>query len=243
MFLSFDNESVVLLAMIFASIFIIYKMYDSDVKGKNIIVTIYLYILTALLAIAYFGKVAAKMSITDQENMWKLIIVYFIFGFSGIFMMFSDNLYLSHLGYILLILALGLTIGVYRKYSKNLLNALIGTCIMVAILTAFVFYSSEETMRKMKNWLPNLMTLLIIVIVVQIGYLVFFQKNDVFNKLLAASIIILFGFFVLSDTSRVIKDVRQMDCDNHYCINYPLKSSSLLLDYLNIFANMVNLNQ
>ena len=75
MFLSFDNESVVLLAMIFASIFIIYKMYDSDVRGKNIIVTIYLYILTALLAIAYFGKVAAKMSITDQENMWKLIVV------------------------------------------------------------------------------------------------------------------------------------------------------------------------
>jgi hypothetical protein len=243
MFLSFDNESVVLLAMIFVSIFLIYKMYNSEVKGKNIIVTIYLYIFVALLAITYFGKIAAKMSITDQENMWKLITAYFIFGFTGIFMMVSDNLYLTHLGYVLLILAIGLTIGVYRKYSKNLLNALIGTCIMVAILTTVVFYSSEETMEKMKSWLPNLMMLLFIVIVIQICYLLFFQKNEVFYKLLAASVIILFGFFVLSDTSRVIKDARQIDCNNHYCINYPLKSSSLLLDYLNVFVNMASFNQ
>lgn len=239
----FDTGSIILLIMIMISIFFIYRMYQSPVTGKNVLIGVYLYIFVALLTIAYVGRIVASMDIDFQANSWKYILAFFVIACGGISLMTNSNFYLNHIGFLLLLLALSLTVGISFKYSNNIFQAVIITCIILAILTIFTFYSSEETMIKMSSWLPNLTSILLCLICAQFIYIFFFSYNRAFGKILSISIIALFIFFVLSDTSRIILEARMSQCRTQSCINYPLKSSSLVLDYINIFINFLNFNR
>ena len=237
-----SNESAILLVMLFVVIFLIYKTYQTSLTSKTFIVNIYLYILVALLFIAVMGKYTQSLQITDVNNTWKMVIVYFIFAFAGISMMISDKLFINHVGFLLLLLALSLIIGSSYKYANNVTQATTITAIIVAILTTIVFTTSEENLIRMKDWLPNLTWILLCMILIELGYMCFSGGNETVYRMISISIIILFGFFILSDTSRLIIESKNTECKSHMCVNYPLKSSSLILDYLNIFVNLLNHN-
>lgn len=233
-------ESIILLGMLFVTIFLIYKSYQTPLNGKTFIITIYLYVIAALLFIAFVGKYTELSNITDRENMWKMLILYFLLACFGISMMTSDTMFINHVGFILMLLALSLIIGVSYKYSSNVAQAAGITAVIVILLTICVFMSSEETLKKMQDWLPNLTWILFCFICGELIYILFFNNSESMNKLISATVIILFLFFVLSDTSRLLLEANNMTCKVQTCVNYPLKASSLVLDYLNIFVNLLS---
>lgn len=238
----FTNENVILFAMLLVTMYLIHNMYKTSVTSKSIIITMYLYIMVALLFIALMAKYTQTLAITNREHIFQMIILYFVLGISGISMMTSDKMFVSHVGFLLLLLALSLTIGSTYRYSSNVTQAATITAIIVGVLTLVVFTSSEERLMTMKEWLPNLMWILMCVIIMELGYLALFDYNQTFYRIIALTVIALFGFFVLSDTSRLILESKSTLCQIHSCINYPLKSSQLMLDYINIFIQLVKPN-
>ena len=156
--------------------------------------------------------------------------------------MFVDKFFISHVGFLLMLLGLSLMISVSTKYSSSVNQGILITAIIVAILTGIVYFSSTESLIKMSNWIKPLMWILISAILVEIAFILFSgnSMNQWAYKIIAISIIVLFGFFVLSDTSRLFLESQNLTCATQSCINYPLKSSNLILDYINIFVNSIN---
>ncbi|ARF09477.1 hypothetical protein Indivirus_1_100 [Indivirus ILV1] len=236
-----NTEMTILLVMIFVAIYLIYDNYQHPVNSKDFIINIYLYIFVALLFIAVASKYVAKMKISDPSNAFKLVVVYFILACGGLSMMFSDQFFVNHIGFLLLLLALSLMVGTSTKYSSHVPEAAAITAIIVSILTGIVYFSSEETLIRMSGWIKNLLWVLVCVIIIELGYFFLGGANRTFYKVMAFSVIILFGFFVLSDTSRLLLESQNLSCKTHGCINYPLKASKLVLDYVNIFLRVLRL--
>ena len=101
------------------------------------------------------------------------------------------------------------------------------------------FRSSEEILMKMDSWLPTLRWILFAIIIIELSYLLLFGHNDMFYNIMAVIVITLFVFFILSDTSRLLLESKKLECKTHSCVNYPLKSSKLVLDYINIFVRLL----
>jgi FtsH-binding integral membrane protein len=230
----------IMLCMLLSVVFLIFKSYKTPLDSKSFLVNVYLYVLVAVLFIGLVGKYAESLKITNVENTWKMMILYFIMAMGGIFMMTYKELHLNHIGFLLMLLALSLIIGVSYKYSSNVSQAAAITAVIVSILTMFVFMSSEEELLRMTSWLPNLTSILLGIIIIELGYMFLFDYSMNFHKFMSITVITLFIFFILSDTSRLIMESKNLECKTHDCINYPLKASSLILDYLNIFVRLLN---
>lgn len=235
------TEIIILLAMMFVAIYLIYDIYQKPVSSKDFIINIYLYVYVALLFIAVVSKYAVSLNLTTPENVFKFIIVYLFLTYVGISMMFSDKFFVNHIGYLLLLLGLSLMISTSTKYSKNAPEAAVITAIIVSILTGIVFFSSEETLIRMAGWIKGLLWILVCVILIQLGYVLFAEWDPTFYKIMTITVLILFGLFVLSDTSRLLLESQNLTCPTHSCINYPLKSSTLVLDYINIFLRVLRM--
>lgn len=229
----------ILIIALLAVIFMIYKNYQTELTGKSFLLMVYLYIIVGLLFIAVVGKLTESMSITDAANTWKLTILYFVMACGGISLMMSNQFLVNHTGYILMLLALGLIMGSLYKYGINVAWAATITAIIVAVLTLVVFNSSEESLLKMASWLPNLTSILCIIIIIELIYMFFFGYNSTFTTIMSISIVVLFAFFILSDTSRILGEAKNLQCNTQMCINYPLRASGLVLDYYNMFVALV----
>lgn len=238
-------ESVILLGLLLAIMVLIYNMYQTPLDGKSFLTTTYLYVAFAFLFLALLGKYTESLQITDNENMWKMILLYFTLGIGGICMMImSNSTYGHHTGFILLLSALSLIIGVTYKYSSNVTRAALITGIMVSVITGIVFMTSEDNLKKMGAWSNNLTLALWLVIIGELVYLIIFGgDNDTINKAISIAVIGLFVLFILSDTSKLLLKSKDLQCTNHACVNYPLQSSSLILDYLNIFIRLTDQNK
>ena len=77
-------------------------------------------------------------------------------------------------------------------------------------------------------------------IIVYILLMIFSPSILTFN-ILSIGVIILFVFITLSDTSRIVLTGGGGECQQHSCTNYPLESTSLILDYVNILVNAMNI--
>lgn len=232
----FSIENIILFILLVACIFLIYNNYQKPVTKKTILVTIYLYIFVAIFFIAICSQYIASLSIINTKNYWKFIILYLLITFASIFLIFKDNFYLNHIGFLLLLLALSLIIGISLRSSKNIISGTILTSIFIIILTTIVFLSSNEALFKMSKWFTLLNSVLFGIIIIQIGVLLFFHTDQLFYKIFSVVIVILFSFYILSDTARLYLEANQNKCLTHKCINYPKKSANLILDYANIFA-------
>lgn len=238
-----SNFMFIMSCMLFSTMFLIFKSYSTPLNSKTFLVNIYLYILMAILFVGLTGKYAESLNITNINNVWQMTILYFIMAFGGIYMMTYGELHINHIGFFLMLLALSLIIGVSYKYSTNIIQATTITSIIIAILTMIAFISDEKTLLKMTSWLPNLTIILLGIIIVELGYMFLFDYNAKFSTMMSITVVVLFIFFILSDTSRLILESKNLKCDTHYCVNYPLKSSSLILDYLNVFLRLLNINK
>ncbi len=239
--MSLNAEMTVLLAMMLTAIYLIYENYQKPVNSKDFIINIYLYIFVGLLFIAVASKYVGSSPISNPENAFKLVIMYFVMACAGISMMTSDQFFINHVGFLLLLLAVSLMVGTSTKYSSHVPEAASITALIVFILTAVVYFSSEETLIRMAGWIKNLMWILVCVIIIELGYIFFGGGDRKFYRIMSYTVIVLFGFFILSDTSRLILESKRLTCTTHSCINYPLKASTLVLDYVNIFLRVLRM--
>ena len=145
---SLSNNTTMLIIMLFVTVFLIYKTYQTSVTNKTFIINIYLYVLVALLFVAIMGKRAESSNITNPNNVWNMAILYIILGFGGIFMMTKDKFFVNHIGFLLLLLALSLTTGLSYRNSINVVRTATITAIIMAVLTIGVFATSEESLIK-----------------------------------------------------------------------------------------------
>lgn len=236
------TQIIILICCLVVIVFMIYKQYKTQLDPKSYITMIYMYIMFAMLFVAAIGRYMEGFTITDKQNSIQMIVIYFILAFGGISLMVNDSFFMSHFGFLLMLIALSLIVGSSFRYSSHIMNAAVATAVIVLVLSLIVFNSSIETLMKMKDWLSKLLFLLIGLIIIEILILIFYKGNPLLYKIMSLTSVFLFSFFVLSDTSRLIIDSRTLTCQVHYCINYPLKSSALMLDYINIFINLLNNN-
>jgi FtsH-binding integral membrane protein len=235
---TFSYDTIIALILLLVSVFLIYKNYQTPVTKKSYIINVYLYIFFSVLFVAIGAKYIASLEMINSNNYWKFLILYLVIGFGSIFVMIQSNFYYNHLGFLLFLLAMSLIIGMSVKNSKNAYQAALITGVIIIILTTLVYISSEERLIQMVSWLPGLTSVLCCLIIFEIIYL-FFSKDYSHFWVFNIMAIILFTFFILSDTSKILLDSKRIQCQTHTCINYPWASSSLVLDYLNMFVNFL----
>ena len=217
----------------------IIKMYQSKVSSKSFIICNYLYIMASLIAIALLGKIFECFKVTDVDNALPLIVTYFIMALVGIFLMTSGDIIKNHTGLILLVTALGLVLGTIFKNTTNIGNSIMLTVGIALIITLFVFTSSNQCISAMANWTNILGYILLATIIIELILIVWKKNDDKTHTIMKYFIIILFVFFTMADTSKVLQDSVNISCKTHQCINYPLKSANLMLDYVNMFMRFV----
>lgn len=233
-------SNILLTVLLLITVGLIYADYQTPLTGNTFLTNIYLYIIFGLLFIAFVSNFTQLSQITAPENLWKMVLLYFIMAFGGMSIMAMGGLYVSHIGFLLMLVGISLLIGSVYRYGTNIAWAAIVTAIIMGALTVFVFMSSEQTIMSMKNWAPYLLWILLGVIVIQLIMIIFKVpiSNELYN-IMNILIIILFVFFILSDTSRILVKSKDLKCETHTCVNYPMESTSLILDYLNIFIRLV----
>lgn len=233
----FVKENIILFALLLTTICLICGMYKTQFTGKTFIITICLYIIVSLLAVSFIGKYMAQNNI--EFDGWRFILGYFVLAFGGIMIMNNDNLYMSHVGFLLLLLSMSLIVGNSIKHSSNIFNAALITSLIIFVLTAIVFTSSEDGLVKMAGWVHNLVWILLGIILIEIGFIIY-GGNETVHEIITMAGIGLFSFFILSDTSKLLLEAKNSECKFHLCVNYPKKTSRLLLDYLNLFVNFLH---
>jgi len=233
-----NNTVIILVLLLMSTMYAIYKMYKSDVNQKNFIVCVYLYILLSLFFVSIISQYTATLSITDSQNVGKMVITYFILAFSGLCLIYNDDIFVNHFGLLLLCISLGLTIGVTYRNSKNISYALMLTSIIVFTFTMIAFNSNESQLLSFKSWIPKLTSLLCVIIMIELLYFAFYGRNENFNTIMSGTVVLVFVAFILSDTSKLILDSNSLSCQVHSCINYPKRVVNLLLDYINIFVRL-----
>ena len=235
-----DNTTIILGISLLTVIFLIYRTYQTDLTGRTFLTNIYLYVAAALITVALLGRFTQNLAITESGSTWLMLILYFVLALGGISLMFSNNFYTNHIGFLMVLVAFSLTIGSIYRYSTGIFTAAMITAALMGFLTFIVYMSSDETLMTMASWSKYLSWILLIIIVIQVGYLFFGGMTGQVSNIMSILIIMLFVFFILTDTSKIMLKASNLLCDNHACVNYPLQSSGLVIDYFNIFVRLVS---
>lgn len=236
----FSPINIILFIFLLVVLFLIYKNYQQPLNSKTYMINIYLYTIVATLFVALAARYISTLSIVTPKNFYKFLILYLIIVFSSFFIMLSSNTLYNHFGFLLFLFGLSLVLAITFKYSDTIPQAALFASGLFLILTMIVFFSSEETLLKLGSLMPSLTSLLCLLIIVYLIVIMFYPTISAFN-LMSYLIIILFVFITLSDTSILLLKSKNLVCDHHSCVNYPLESTSLILDYLNIFLASSNI--
>lgn len=243
----FTPETIIYSIVMFVLLIMIYKNYETDVTSRNYLIMVYLYISLTLFSIIMGGKIIKELNIIKPEKMFLFVIAYMIISVFAISLIMSNDNRLSHLGLFFFILMQSALISLPLQYSTNINEALIITSVIFVILTAIVMYSSEETVLKMAKWIPNLLLVLSLVIVSELLFLLFASTETIqkYGKYFNWFIVLLFSFFVLSNTSVQLLKSSFMSPNTgikHEDLNYPKESVNLSLDFMNILYRLINVN-
>lgn len=243
----FTPETIIYSIMMFVILYMINKTYKTDLVKRNYLIMVYLYISFALFSIILGGKLLNSFTNFSSEKMSLFIIAYLIISFLAMFLISSDNLKLAHLGLGLFILMQSILISLPLQYSTNVNEALLITAIIFAILTMTVFYSSDQMVLDMANWAPTLLSALSLIVISELLFLFFADKETVFkyNKYFNWLVIMVMSFFILSDTSVKVLKAKIFDSMEltHLNMNYPKESVNLSLNFLNIFYRLINMEK
>lgn len=238
----FSKGNIIILVLLLTSIFLVYKNYNTAVNKKTIIINIYLYILIAILFVVYVGQFLANNLKFETDNYMKFAILYFIIAFGATFLMTRNNFYISHIGFLLLLLALSLIIGltVDNNNNNNIKYIAKLSSFIIIALTTIIFILSETHLIRLNKFLPTLTYILLGFIILQLINIFFFNSNATTKKVLNISIFILFVLLILSNTSKLLLNSKNSNCKDHSCVNYPLLSTFLIVDYIGLFNMLIN---
>lgn len=219
--------------------FIIYKNAFKNGKPQcnHFIRNVYLYLALTIVLCALF--VQFYNYLFDIKYVQRYLLFSFVVTIISIIILSTRPIF-SKTGYILnhivwLIFVASISFSLYPYYSYNVKNAMIMTTIIFLLMTSIVGIIPNLIKQTYKKMMIGLLFALIAIIISEL-YLFFTNQYTAFlHKIISYIVVVLFSLFIVYDTSRLY----------HYadkCIhspNYPLLSTNLFLDVLNIFVRLV----
>ena len=163
----FSPVITILLIALLAAFMFTHKLYQSPVTPKSYLLGIYLYVFISALLIALFSKLIAMYIPAESKGQIVLfMILYILLALSSFSTMaIAQSPFYRHIGLAMLLLAMSLLFSLVYD-ANNMVQAAAITSLIVFAITSIVFYSSEENLIKMRNWLPSLTVLLCGLIVI-----------------------------------------------------------------------------
>ena len=239
--------SIVLLAIIF---FIIKNMND-PLSERIYIINTYLYIYASLIIIILFSTIMDKFDLFQELNTVTLLIIFIlsIVSIFGIIFTPTGNHLLKHI--FLLLLLFSLSVIAYQWYKIALNNNTLWQVIITlgAIMLGLTIYAYTQPLDAFNSWGSYLMIGLSGLITVQIADMIFGSSSGLLgrSKIYSWIAIIIFGGFLLYDTQNIRKNAILItnSCPSRNqleCADYPRESIGVVLDLINLFANLVNVN-
>ena len=241
----------------FVLIYLIYKY--AFVNGKphcnHFVSNVYLYLALSVSLCGIFINVYNYL-LNEKKDIYKLLdkdkafqqissylILSIIITFISIIILSSTPLFskkgylLNHFVWVLFLASISITLYPLFKsfqYSVVLQKAFIMTCIIFLSMT---FIGNSYLIKKnYTKIITGLLIALFSIIITELYLLFTNQYTENLYSIISYIVIILFSLFIIYDTSRLY----------HYasiCINspnYPLVSTNLFLDILNIFVRFVH---
>jgi len=254
-----DKSWLIALLGIFTLITIVYRI-TLPLTSSDYIINVSLYILLGLTIAASTWKVLDKTNISGLNNLGFIgILVMGIVGIIAFVKMLNtepESYKLTHLYWITGIICF--SIMMYRSYRRsiddNILKYVLAA-LSLFILGAMTIIHVVPNYDFMK-WQPQLLQCLWIMIGVQLFdliYLLFSGNTDgAIKRLKIYSIIdvVLFSGFMLVDFKQITSDskfyeqlVGSTGLPQYQLINYPAKSTNMILDLANMFTSLVNLGR
>jgi len=171
---------------------------------------------------------------------WKFLVLFLslIIISLAVTIISPKRFFLKHLIWIIFIcLISALIYPMYKENRQVFYHSGVTTIILVLILSMIAFFKSDLIKD---TWGFYLFSLLIILLVTTLCEQLLRYNNIIkttrYSKTLSYGAIILFSFWILFDTKNIIK--KSQACINPDYIN---QSMNILLDSLNIFTNISNI--
>jgi len=248
--------------LILTTIVLMFMVYSNAfVNGKphcnHFIKNVYLYLALSFSLCGVFIQIynyalnrkSDRNKLLEKEKTVQQIkpymIVTLIVSFVSIIMlslrpMFSKTGYLlNHSLWLIFLASISFTLYPYFKsieYASTLQGALIMTTVIFLLMTSMVGIIPKLIQSTYKTMMTGLFFALIAIIISEL-YLIFTNQytNDLY-KIISYIVIVVFSLFIVYDTSRLY--VYAKECVNSP--NYPLLSTGLFLDIINIFSRLMN---
>lgn len=244
--------------MLFFLLFTFFLMYliykNAFVNGKpqcnHFVSNVYLYLALSVSLCGifisiydYFDK--KGVSTLDKAFQQNYLIVAIIMTFVSIIILSSRPLFskkgyiFNHFVWVLFLASISFILYplfISSKYSVVLQKSFLMTCILFVLMTTIVSLIPNLIKETYKKVMLGLMIALISIIITEFYLIVTNQYTQNLYSIVSYIVIILFSLFMVYDTSRLY----------HYatiCINspnYPLVSTNLFLDILNIVVRLTH---
>jgi len=254
------NLIVFILLFTFLLIYLIYK--NAFVNGKphcnHFVSNVYLYLALSVSLCGTFLHIYNYL-FNEKKDVYTLLDTYkafqqinlipaIIMSFVSIIILSSRPLFskkgyiFNHFVWLLFIASISITLYPYFKsyeFSVVLQKSFIMTCILFIFMTTIVFLIPSLIKGTYKKVMLGLMIALFSIIITEFYLIVTNQYTKNIYSIVSYIVIILFSLFIVYDTSRL----------NHYatiCMNspnYPLVSTNLFLDILNIFVRFMGISK
>ena len=179
------------------------------------------------------------------EQISNYIILSFIISllsiiFLSIQPLFSKRGYLfNHSIWLLFLASISVTLYPYfksKEYSIDLQRVLLMVVIIFLFMSGLVFIIPEFLKSTYNIAITGFLIALISIIITELFLLITGQYTNSIYKIISYIVIILFSVFISYDTSRLFHFAK-------ICVNspnYPLVSTNLFLDIINIFVRSMN---
>jgi hypothetical protein len=237
-----EITDLILLLLVLVSAFSIFMNYQTGLTDKTFIIMTYLYVAFTLLLSIYSAKLIINNNLEHNFYSSGALLFALFIGCIAIFLQKSNDNTINHIGLAVFVLFFAITLSVVFSISSptNLMYAGLMTLGISLLLATVIYLSPINKLKEMHSWKPLLFFLLLILIVVDIGSIYAYPNMGQLRRLIDMSVVVVFIFFVLSDTSTLLLKAGDLNCNSHLCINYPKTSSNLVLNYVNIFARLTN---
>lgn len=226
-------------------IIIIYWGHQQSEKGMGTpilyIVQTYLYIIISLLIVALITQQLSQREINiDHRHM----IMSFLISIFSIFIMHlwsNDSIVMKHVFWVIFVVCMSVIMSpIVNLVSTARMNQNIIIVVITMVLLSVIAYIDKDNM--FPSMLKYLVLGLFIMILVELGDLFFFSQTNAYqgrHKIYDIIVIMMFVFFVLADTQSL--KVKALQCGHSACIDYPVESTKIFLDIINLFARVTSL--
>lgn len=237
-----NKQMMIISLLIVTTVFFVYtRSFRNDVPTCNGYITnVYLYVLLALLLLAFSVLFIAKRRIPITNTKSLLAFIVAISVLFGIYMVRPESVLLNHLLWVIFILSLSVSMYVIWRYSTArgiFTSTLLITILLVAGLSLLAHLRPNLISL---NWGTGLTVALLAGILAWVIPLLFGAKMSNYYKFLSAGFVVIFMLLILYDTK--LLRVKAALCAQTGIPDYPKDSLGLFLDVINLFNNVSMLN-